>query len=148
LGGVKIGNGLSVDGAGVITVTGSLTSGASTASSVLATVGTADATQTTVASFVMADNTAILFSANVVCKSSTGSAAGGFTLSGVLHRGTGAASTAFTGLEMKSIVARDVAGWDCDAFANTTTGGLDIKVTGAAATTLSWFADIQVTSVG
>jgi hypothetical protein len=62
-----------------------------------------DAVPATIVSASVGDNTAVLFTADIVVRNATGTVAGGYTLQGVAKRGTGAATLSFTNGVMKSI---------------------------------------------
>lgn len=147
LGVVKVGPGLVIAGDGALSVTGELISGSSGVIPVLASVATTDETPANLASFILADNSSLIFFADIVAKNSDGTAAAGYTLQGVVKRGTGANTVSFTGGVLKSIVAEDQTAWDANAAVNTTAGSLAITVTGTAATNLSWFTNVRVTYV-
>lgn len=72
-----------------------------------------------------------------------GSDAAGYELKGLITRGTGAASVAFVGSPAVAVLGESDAAWDCALVANTSLGGLDVQVTGAAATTVRWVAVIE-----
>lgn len=56
---------------------------------------------------------------------------------------TTAASTRILGSVSKTIVARDVATWDCDVAVDTTNGGFIITATGEAGVTINWIAHVD-----
>jgi hypothetical protein len=148
LGGVKQGSGVQIDANGVITADGKLVLGSNAGvTPVLSAVTTANASPTNLATFTLADNSALLFFADVVVKNADGTGAAGYTLQGVVKRGTGAASTSFTNGVLKSIVAEQDPAWDADASVNTSTGALEIRVIGDASAALDWFANVRVTYV-
>ena len=147
LGGVKQGVGITIGGDGTISNNGELQFGNGGIKPVLATLNTVDAVPATIVSASVGDNTAVLFTADIVVRNATGTVAGGYTLQGVAKRGTGAASLSFTNGVMKSIIAEDLAGLDATAVVNTATGAIDFTVTGDAGQTLSWFADVRTTYI-
>ena len=147
LGGVKQGPGLVIAGDGTISVSGELVSGNNGVIPVLASVATTDETPAVLASFVLADNSSLIFFADIVAKTDDSTQAAGYTLQGVVKRASGANTVSFTGGVLKSIVGEDQTAWDANASVNTSTGALAVTVTGTAATNLSWFTNVRVTYV-
>lgn len=68
-----------------------------------------------------------------------------YFIRGLIHRGTGVASTAIVGQSTEAFESD--AAWDVAVTANTSTGALVITVTGVAATTIRWNADISLNQV-
>lgn len=64
----------------------------------------------------------------------------GYKLEGVIDRNANAGTTALVGTVTKTVLAEDNAAWDVDAIADTTNGGLVVRVTGEAAKTIRWVA--------
>lgn len=71
----------------------------------------------------------------------------GYKLTGVIDRNANAASTALVGTVTKTVIAEDTAAWDVDATANTTSGGLNIVVTGEASKNITWHAFVRTSEV-
>lgn len=93
----------------------------------------------------ISNNTAWFFTADVVgmiSGSGTGSV-GGYKISGCIKNIAG--TTALVGAPSVTNTFEDAAAWDITATANNTDDTLEIKVTGAAATTIRWVATIQIT---
>ena len=96
------------------------------------------------------DNTACGIRARVVAKSSGGDVAY-WHLSGIVKRVSGTASTVLVGSATVTLIAADAGAstWDVDLQAsNSGFGGPTIEVTGAAATTIRWFGEIETTELG
>jgi hypothetical protein len=95
---------------------------------------------------VLPDDSAYRFTAEILGRKTDGSALAAYTITGLISRGTGAASTT---LDASSVTTEheDVAAWSVAAVADTTNGGLAIQVTGAAATTISWIADVRTQEI-
>lgn len=115
-----------------------------TATAVTTTGGAAGATNQP----IMPNNHAYLFTARVVGRSSADAAA--YQITGLIRRGANAASTAIEGTPTVTVIAESsgATAWDVAAVADTTNGGLQIQVTGAAATNINWVADIETLEVG
>lgn len=60
---------------------------------------------------------------------------------------TAAGSAAIVGTPTYTVLAEDDAAWDCAVVADTTNKALQINVTGAAATTINWVADVRLLKV-
>ena len=118
---------------------------------------TTDATQTTLTRDGLAatasniptlpDDFTAAFTADVNGRRSDNLAFGFYSLTGVITRGTGAASTAITTSSL-TVKHEDDDTWDVAIVADTTNGGLAIKVTGVAATTISWLCDLDIRELG
>ena len=150
LGGVKTGDGISIAVDGTISVSGVLVDpvvSTNTQTQSLGSVDTTDDTDTLALAVALTDSSALMFTADVVVTNGNGTSAGGYTLQGVVRRGTGAASTTLIGGALKSVVAEDVGTWDAYAVANTTTGAIEIRVKGAVSNSLSWFVASRVTHI-
>ena len=91
---------------------------------------------------LLPDNSAFGFVAQVTGKSSTADDAIFITLTGLIRRGVGIASTTLTGAVVKVVngATAGAAAWTADAAADTVFGGISILVTGAAATNIRWTA--------
>jgi hypothetical protein len=64
----------------------------------------------------------------------------GFKFEGVIDRNANAASTAFVGTPVKTVLGKDTTGWDCNISIDTTNGGLSITVVGETNKTIKWVA--------
>lgn len=95
----------------------------------------------------MPNNSAYMFRAKVVARSSSDAAA--YEITGLIRRGANAASTALEGTPTVTVIAESggATAWDVAAVADTTQGALQIQVTGAAATNIKWVADVETVEV-
>lgn len=96
---------------------------------------------------VLADNSAMTFTVQVIGTTAGGAEIGGYRFDGVMKRGTGAASVAFSGTPSKNILGENIAAWDATVVADTTNGALAVRVTGEAAKTIRWVATVRATQV-
>lgn len=96
---------------------------------------------------ILPNTSAFMFTALVVARSSADSAA--YQITGLITRGANAASTALVGTPTVTVIAESggAAAWDAAAVADTTNGGLQIQVTGAAATSIKWVVDLETVEV-
>lgn len=120
---------------------------------------TTDATQTTLSAdggtpssttiIVMPNNAAYVFSGRVVARSNATGNAAAWEVKGLCKRGANAASTALVGTPTVTAIAADsgASGWSLAVSADTTNGALIVQVTGVAATTIKWVADIETVEV-
>ncbi len=60
---------------------------------------------------------------------------------------TAAGTAAIVGTPTYTVLAEDDAAWDCTVAADTTNKALQVNVTGAAATTINWVADVRLLQV-
>lgn len=97
---------------------------------------------------IIANSTSSGFVATITARDSTGNTAR-FKIEGAIKRGANAASTAIVGSVTVTTLAADAALSTCSvtAVADTTNGGLDIQVTGVAATSIRWFACVLLDEV-
>jgi hypothetical protein len=145
LGGVKVGSGLAVDGAGVLSVTGAtLLAGGSGTRTAVATVPTTDATATSALTVAVASGAVVQFTADVVGKTAGGALVGAFTLEGAIKNVAGTISIV-GGSVLKDIIALEDTSWDANA--STDGSGLAITVQGAAATSITWVVGIKTTTI-
>jgi hypothetical protein len=96
---------------------------------------------------VLPNNSTYRFTANVAARTSAGVS---YTvrLTGAIERGANAAATAIVGAVTQDVVEdAGAAAWDATAIANTTLGSLEIQVTGEAATTIRWVAQVETVEV-
>jgi hypothetical protein len=103
----------------------------------------ADTTHT----LAMDDDEAVIVSAQVVGyqRGGTNNAAG-YIVEFTAKRGSGVATTALVGSPVVRAQENNAA-WDCTVVANTSFGGIEVRVTGAAGVTVDWFCWLQVTRV-
>ena len=98
----------------------------------------------------LVDNQCYSFSATLVGRSSAGDVAR-YTLIGAIKRGSGAGTVAMVGTTTVTKTHGDAgtAGWGTPtATADTTNGGINISVTGAAATNINWGCRLDLVEVG
>jgi len=119
---------------------------------------TTDATATRLASdanaasttnqVILPNNSAYFFQGQVVAGVTGAGDTKGWTVEGVIKRGANAASTVLVGTTvMSSYGDAGAVTWVVAVTADTTNGGLAITVTGAAATTIRWVAQIRTTEM-
>jgi len=120
---------------------------------------TADATATRLASntsaagttnqVILPNNSAYTFQGTCIANVTGGGTTSGWKFEGVIKRGANAASTALVAAVTPVVIAQDVAAatWVLAITADTTNGGIAVTVTGAAATTIRWVANIDTTEV-
>jgi hypothetical protein len=96
----------------------------------------------------MPDNTCWRFTARIAgWRTDTHTPVADLKLEGMIARGTGAATTALFGTVTKTAGSANAAGTDANATADTTLGGLSLKVTGLAGVTIYWSARVEVIEV-
>lgn len=97
---------------------------------------------------VLPNNHAYSFRGRIVGRSSTGDVAV-WNIDGLIKRGANAAATALVGTPTATMTFNDggASAWTITITADTTNGALKIEVTGAAATTIHWLADIETVEV-
>jgi hypothetical protein len=101
------------------------------------------------ADYIVPANFVVSFDVKVVCMNTAVTGAGaGFQIQGVIYRGATASTTAFIGTPALTILGRTPAGLTCSVTANTTTGALQIFVTGVASTTYHWVGRLETVEVG
>ena len=119
---------------------------------------TTDATATVLASntsaasttnqVILPNNSAYFFQGQVIAGKTAAGDAKGWTIEGVIKRGANAASTTLVGSTVTSLYAdAGAATWSIAVTADTTNGGLKVEVTGQAATTIRWVAQIRTTEM-
>jgi hypothetical protein len=87
---------------------------------------------------VLLNNSAFMFSMQVVCGVTGGGNTSGWEIKGVIKRGAGAASTALVGTPTVTSVGTNDVNHAIAVSADTTNGSLNVTVTGVAATTIKW----------
>jgi hypothetical protein len=98
---------------------------------------------------ILPNNSAYFFQGQVVAGVTGAGDTKGWYVEGVIKRGANAASTALVGTPTvtSSYADAGASAWIITATADTTNGGLAITVTGAAATTIRWVAQIRTTEM-
>ena len=116
---------------------------------------TANATQTelfldgTSAEYVVSASNVVAFEVMVAAINTASTGAGaGFKIQGVVYRGATLASVAFIGVPSQTILGRTPNGLNATVAVNTTTGALQVLVTGIAASNYHWVATLETTEVG
>ena len=97
---------------------------------------------------IMPDNSAYYFQGEVVSGVTGGGNSKGWTISGLIKRGSGVASTTLVGSTVTSLYA-DVGAstWTIALAADTTNGGLKVTFTGQASTTIRTVCQIRTTEM-
>lgn len=120
---------------------------------------TTDATTTTITSdtssagttnqVILATNSAYYFKGSVIANVTGAGNTKAWTFEGAIKRGATAASTAIVGTVTTNVVAADAgaSAWTIALAADTTNGGLQVNVTGQAATTIRWVCQVNTTEV-
>lgn len=98
---------------------------------------------------ILPNNSAYYFRGEVIAGVTGAGDTKGWYVEGVIKRGANAASTALVGTPSATSLYADTgaATWSIAVTADTTNGGLAITVTGAAATTIRWVAQIRTTEM-
>jgi hypothetical protein len=98
---------------------------------------------------ILPNNSAYYFRGEVIAGVTGAGDTKGWYVEGVIKRGGSAASTALVGTPSATSLYADTgaATWSIAVTADTTNGGLAITVTGAAATTIRWVAQIRTTEM-
>lgn len=105
---------------------------------------TTNATQTNLGTMVLRDHSTIVFDALIVGRrTDSGLESGGYFIRGMIHRGSGAATTALVGTPEAATVGETDAAWGATVAASTGAGGLQILVTGASGKTVMWGAKVR-----
>lgn len=98
-------------------------------------------------SIVLQNNSMNYYKAVVTAKITGASDAGTWIIEGSIQRGANAAATASVGTPIVNVIGLTSGAltnnWSVTAAANTSTGGLDIKVTGQAST-IDWFSLVEL----
>lgn len=120
---------------------------------------TTDATATTLVSdanaagtanqVTLPNNSAYYFKGSIIANVTGGGNTKAWTFEGAIKRGASAATTALIGTVTTNVVAADsgASAWTIAVTADTTNGCLKVAVTGQAATTIRWVANVQTTEV-
>lgn len=99
---------------------------------------------------ILTNNSTYIFDCQIVARqSTTGTDYAAFQLTFLITREANAAATALVGTPVATSIAATAgaATWTCGVTADTTNGRPNISVTGAAATTIRWVANIRMTKV-
>ena len=98
---------------------------------------------------ILPNNSAYTFQGTCVANVTGGGNTSGWKFEGVIKRGANAASTALVAAVTPTVIAQDVGAvtWVLAITADTTNGGIAVTVTGQAATTIRWVAQIETTEV-
>jgi hypothetical protein len=122
-------------------------------------VATTDATATVLRSdtsaagstnqVILPNNSAYYFKGELIAGVTGAGNTKGWSIEGVIKRGAGVGTTAIVGTAtvVSTYADAGAATWAVTATANTTLGGLAITVTGQAATTIRWVAQIRTTEM-
>lgn len=118
---------------------------------------TTDATQTDITTdgetatalntVVLTDDNTLRFEGTLMARKNDNTETARYFIEGTITRGTGAASVVME-TSLLTVLHEDDDDWDVALSADTTLGGLAVKVTGVAATTIDWIADIYVREFG
>ncbi len=103
-------------------------------------------TITTSTHFILLNNQAVFADIRVVARSTSGTDHAAYMRRVLIKRDANAASTAIIGTVLSptaDIESAGAAAWDVGVTADTTNGGMLITVTGAAATTINWTAEVS-----
>ena len=104
-------------------------------------------TATVLNTVVLTDNNTLRFEGTLMARKSDNSETARYFIEGTITRTSGAASTVLETSKL-TVLHEDDDDWDVTFQADTTLGGLAVKVTGVAATTIDWVADIYVREFG
>lgn len=98
---------------------------------------------------VLPDNSAVAFKGHVVARKISGGDAKAWEFSGLIRRGSGAATTALVASVTPSVIAEDAAAsaWALAVMADTSNGSLAITATGAAGTNIRWTCHVETVDV-
>lgn len=98
---------------------------------------------------ILPNNSAYTFQGTCIANVTGGGNTSGWKFEGVIKRGANAASTALVSAVTPTVIAQDVGAvtWVLAITADTTNGGIAVTVTGQAATTIRWVAQIETTEV-
>jgi hypothetical protein len=103
---------------------------------------------TTTNQVILPNNSAYFFRGEVIAGVTGAGNTKGWTVEGVIKRGAGVGTTTLVGSTVTSLYAdAGAATWTIAVTADTTNGGLKVEVTGQAATTIRWVAQIRTTEM-
>jgi hypothetical protein len=106
-------------------------------------------TATTSNRIILLNNQTIMADVYVVARSASGTNDASYHRRCMITRDANAASTAITGLQTigTDIETAGASAWDVTLAADTTNGSLQVLVTGAAATNITWFARLELEEI-
>ncbi len=91
-------------------------------------------------------NSSIKFSVDIIARDDTNNASKAWEIRGLIQR-DGSSNTSLVGPVTKTTIADSGVGWDVTVDADDTNDALRVTVTGAASTTIRWFARGELTEV-
>lgn len=96
---------------------------------------------------ILRNNSAYNFTAYIVArqKAANGTATASWKIEGLIRREASAAATVL--VNSITTVISNIPGWTIAVSADTSNGGLAITATGAAATNIAWFANVQTAEI-
>lgn len=99
---------------------------------------------------ILGNNIAAGFQGSVMARNIATGAMGFYTISGALKRGANAAATALVGAPTVTTIQQEagLAGIVVAVVADAAAGGLNIQVTGLAATNIDWQGDLTINELG
>jgi hypothetical protein len=98
----------------------------------------------------MADDSSIAFSVYIIARNvATDTQSKAWRVEGAMRRGDGAATTTLVGTPVVTGLGEDTgtSSWGVEAIADTSQGGLALRVTGEAAKTIRWAAKVDIAEV-
>jgi hypothetical protein len=99
---------------------------------------------------VLTNDSSYIFDCDIVARNTaTDTETAAYNLKFCIRRGAAAANTALVGTPVVTVIGEDTGttGWDVGVTADTTNGRPNISVTGEAAKTIRWVANIRMTKV-
>jgi hypothetical protein len=99
---------------------------------------------------ILSNDTTYIFNCDIAARDTANDAtSAAWNLTFAIRRGTNAASTTLIGTPISTSIGVDTgaATWTVGVTADTTNGRPNISVTGAAATTIRWIANVRITKV-
>lgn len=99
---------------------------------------------------ILSNDSSYIFDCDIIARNTTDdTTSAAWNLKFAIRRGVAAANTVLVGTPTKTIIGVDTsaATWDVSVTADTTNGRPNISVTGAAATTIRWVANVRMTKV-
>lgn len=121
----------------------------STTAATPATIGTDGSAGTATNQVILPNNSAYAFTGKVVARENATGDCSAWEFKGLIRRGANAAATALVAAVTPTSIAADAgaAAWVVAVTADTTNGGIAVTVTGEAAHTIRWVADIETVEV-
>lgn len=102
---------------------------------------------TTPARLVLANNSSWSFDVRVTGRDTTTGDTASYLYQGAIKRGANAAATTIVNAVAETIFAEDDTSWSAQVDADTTNGSLRVQVTGDAANTVRWVAEVVTTEI-